>query len=82
MELWSPNPSNDDWIGVFSPADFKYLLSGSLADHSISSLKSPIFFASSLFDYLSFSIKLFPSATVFLLDFVIEITILLCQISI
>ncbi|XP_078447215.1 putative inactive purple acid phosphatase 27 [Wolffia australiana] len=22
VELWSPNPSNDDWVGVFSPANF------------------------------------------------------------
>ncbi|KAL2938459.1 putative inactive purple acid phosphatase 27 [Bienertia sinuspersici] len=24
VKLWSPNPSSDDWIGVFSPAKFKY----------------------------------------------------------
>lgn len=23
IELQHPNPSNDDWIGVFSPAKFK-----------------------------------------------------------
>jgi hypothetical protein len=25
VEFFHPNPSGDDWIGVFSPANFRYM---------------------------------------------------------